>query len=191
MNTPRFATQKETFFRRWRERALSQRDFERIFFVLLVIALPGGGSEVFINAERGLYDAMQPLMFGLIIPFAIGFYLLAYRSYLRVGIRYSKFIWFSFPVAATIVFSLLLPGNLLWINAFSASWKDTIVQGPITQTRTQGKGRTSYFVIVSYNGHPVELKIHRKEYQQLNVGEVYSREMKLGGLGYYWDWRLR
>lgn len=185
-----FTAQKETFLRRWRERALSQRDFERILFVLLAIALPGGVPEIFIETERGLYDAMEPLMVGLMIPFAIGFSLLAYGSYPQVGIKYGKFIWFSFPVAAVIAFSLLLPGHLLWINAFSASWKDTIVQGPITQTRTQGKGRTSYFVIVSYNGHPVELKIHRKEYQQLNVGEIYSREMKRGGLGYYWEWRF-
>jgi len=45
-------------------------------------------------------------------------------------------------------------------------------------------------ITVNYEDREVRLTVTPQEFNQLKVGDVYSREMKLGGLGYYYTWGL-
>lgn len=186
----RAAVSKDTFLKRWRGRRLTQQDVKRGFFILLSAALPAGLAGFLFEAESAINDAVWPVIFGLGFSFLICLGFLAYSSYSLIGKQYGRFIWSFFPITAAVFFSLVFSGYLFWFNAFSGSWSDVTVSGPITQIRSQGKGRTSYYVKVNYNGRPVELSINWKEYQELRPGYIYAREMKLGGLGYYWNWRF-
>ncbi|SFW40685.1 hypothetical protein SAMN05216414_1443 [Nitrosovibrio sp. Nv17] len=45
-----------------------------------------------------------------------------------------------------------------------------------------------HFVTFHYNERNIEVTVPSEEYATLSPGQTYSREMKLGGLGYYYNW---
>jgi hypothetical protein len=45
-------------------------------------------------------------------------------------------------------------------------------------------------ITVHYGDRDVMLTVTPQEFDQLKIGEMYSREMKLGWLGYYYTWGL-
>jgi hypothetical protein len=45
-------------------------------------------------------------------------------------------------------------------------------------------------ITIHYGNRDVMLTVTPQEFAQLHVGDEYSREMKLGGLGYYYTWGL-
>ncbi|MBN9123768.1 MAG: hypothetical protein BGO99_00915 [Nitrosospira sp. 56-18] len=82
-------------------------------------------------------------------------------------------------------------GYFIFWNAITGSGEPVLVKGPIVHMKVGTGGRlmrNPYFVSVHYGGRDIELTLPPKEYGNLSLGQTYSREMKLGGLGYYYNW---
>jgi hypothetical protein len=82
-------------------------------------------------------------------------------------------------------------GYFIFWNAISGSGKSELVSGPIIQMRIDSGGRfygKPYFVTFRYNGRDMEVTVPSQEYSTLNIGQTYYRDMRPGGLGYYYNW---
>ena len=96
----------------------------------------------------------------------------------------------AFSVAA--IYSLLCTGYLLLANVLTGSPQPVLVSGPVTEMKAESGRYTGklHNITVHYDDRDIKLTVTPQEFVQLRVGEVYSREMKLGGLGYYYTWGL-
>jgi hypothetical protein len=95
----------------------------------------------------------------------------------------------SIFIAALLSF-ICTPYFSFW-NAVSGSGEKILIGGPIihmkveTASRYYGKPRR---ITILHNGRNITLTVPPEEYENLSLGQTYSREMRLGGLGYYYNW---
>ena len=83
-------------------------------------------------------------------------------------------------------------GYFNFVNALTGSSQPVLVSGPITEIKAES-GRWAgklHNITIHYGSRDVMLTVAPQEFASLKTGEVYSREMKLGGLGYYYTWGL-
>lgn len=77
----------------------------------------------------------------------------------------------------------------LW-NALTGSDENILVSGPVVHMEVSS-GRWAgkvHYATINYGGRDVTLILTTQEYARLREGETYERQMKLGGLGYYYTW---
>jgi hypothetical protein len=82
-------------------------------------------------------------------------------------------------------------GYFIFWNAISGNGETEVVKGPITHMKVGAGGRfmgNPNFVSIHYDKRDIVLTVPSEEYKNLSLGQTYSREMKLGGLGYYYNW---
>lgn len=93
--------------------------------------------------------------------------------------------------AFAAVFSFMCIEYFPFWNAVSGSGEKILVSGPVihmevgTANRYTGKPR---YITIHHDGRDIQLTVPPEEYAALKVGQTYYREMKLGGLGYYYNW---
>lgn len=93
---------------------------------------------------------------------------------------------------SAILFSYIcgLSYFIFW-NAISGEGEPALISGPVSQMEIGSGGRfmgKPHFVTFHYHGRDIEVTVPSEEYARLEIGQTYSREMKLGGLGYYYNW---
>jgi hypothetical protein len=82
-------------------------------------------------------------------------------------------------------------GYFIFWNAISGDNGSVMISGPIIQMKVGAGGRfmgNPYFVSIHYDKRDIELTVSSEEYKNLSLGQTYSREMRLGGMGYYYNW---
>ena len=83
-------------------------------------------------------------------------------------------------------------GYVNFWNAFTGSSDDIWVSGPVVKLRSYS-GRyagAQHKVTLHYGDRDIELSVPRKQYEMLREGDMYGRNMKRGGLGYYYTWGI-
>lgn len=83
-------------------------------------------------------------------------------------------------------------GHFELVNAFSGSSIPAVVKGPVVKMEKYS-GRwigTRRIVTIQFQDDELELSQTEEEYKNTKVGDTFGREMKLGGLGYYYRWGL-
>lgn len=83
-------------------------------------------------------------------------------------------------------------GYINLFNALTGDAEPTDVRGPIVALESYS-GRwlgVRRLATVRHGGRNVQLSLNASEFAGLKVGDRYGREMRLGGLGYYYRWRV-
>lgn len=94
-------------------------------------------------------------------------------------------------VFATISSLVCGMGYFIFWNAISGNGETVVVKGPIIYMKVGAGGRfmgNPHFVSIHHDERDIELTVPSEEYKNLSLGQTYSREMKLGGMGYYYSW---
>lgn len=94
-------------------------------------------------------------------------------------------------ISAAVLSYICGIGYFLFWNTISGSSEDVLVSGPIVRMEVGTGGRfmgKQHFVSIYYDERDVKLTVAPEEYKQLSLSQTYFREMKLGGLGYYYNW---
>lgn len=95
-------------------------------------------------------------------------------------------------IVSAVLFSFMCGiGYFTFWNAVSGSGEKILVSGPIVRMEIGTGGRfmgKPYFINVHHKDRNIGLTVPSEEYAELSVGQTYYREMKLGGVGYYYNW---
>jgi hypothetical protein len=125
------------------------------------------------------------------VPMTVVFLLLAFSLP-----REPLLQWRIFRVACALISAAIITyvsmGYFDFVNVLTGSKQPVLVSGTITKMKAES-GRWAgklHNITVRYGDRDIMLTVTPKEFDQLKIGEVYSREMKLGGLGYYYAWGL-
>lgn len=184
------------FFQRYHERSLTSEDQDKIFWFLFIIpyGLLSFGGMVLIDAEHG---SISNVVFKLAVevfflPWFIFIWAIAAHSLPKKPSIQIKVFRLVIAVVYALVAALAGAGYFNLTNALTGSNQPVLVSGPITEMKAES-GRWAgklHNITVRYGDRDVMLTVTPQEFAQLKTGEMYSREMKLGGLGYYYTWGL-
>ena len=184
------------FLRRYRERSLTMDDLlgDRIFWRAAVpLLVPSFLGAIAIDSESAGGDIAVKWAFGILfLPIFLGLLVLAAHALPKKPSTLIKALRFfgAFSFAAAGSYASMGYPNLA--NALTGSSQPVLVSGLITEMKAES-GRYAgrpHNITVRYNDREVMLTTTPQEFAQLKVGDVYSREMNLGGLGYYYTWGL-
>lgn len=189
------------FYENCMNKSLKLKDVTRIIFVLLIFLLPSWlGLVIIVPETAASEDAIGLALKYIGIPFGAFFYFIAYCAHSQNTSFFGKIVAWLWPLPAAATMAFFSIGYILLANAFTGSQQSVTVSGPVLSTRftgvdTRGRdiyvsGRTTYYLTVEFRGRAKELYITRDEFLTLKIGDFYSRKMKLGGLGYYYSWRV-
>jgi hypothetical protein len=157
------------------------------FFILPLI------SGFLIDTEIEWTDDIRVLFLGIFfcVLFFIWTVVLLSRSLPR---HPSGMVWFYRVLGAAIVapiFAFMCIGYFTFWNAVSGSGEKVLVSGPVVHMEVGTAGRLTgkpRYITIRHNGRDIKLTVSPQEYSALSLGQTYYREMKLGGLGYYYNW---
>jgi|APEBP8051072210_1049370.scaffolds.fasta_scaffold09393_1 uncharacterized membrane protein YfcA len=178
---------------RYQRRELTRSDHDRLFWWLFLPYIGGSlAGAVFIEFE--LSHASDSML-----EWAIGLFFLPWLLVIHIIQSHtppSKPSWSRRAVLllTAVVLATFASGagfgyvNI--INALTGSSNPTNVHGLIVDMKTYSASwaGTRRVVAVRYGTRDVVLSLTANEYAQLRLGNTYSREMFLGGLGYYYRW---
>lgn len=184
------------FLKRYRERSLTMDDLlgDRIFWQVAVPSLaPSFIGMIAIDSETAGGDVALKWAFGIFfVPMFIGLLVLASHALPKKPSLVIKLLRVVGALIFSAAFSYASMGYLNIANALTGSNQPVLVSGPITEMKAES-GRWAgklHDITVRYGDRDVMLTVTPQEFARLKIGEVYSREMKLGGLGYYYTWGL-
>ncbi|MES2354407.1 MAG: hypothetical protein V4568_08375 [Pseudomonadota bacterium] len=195
MNTTIKAGQLKQFLNKFHDRSLGIKDFDWIFLYLVMPLYlgPAFASLVFIDSETALGNLALHLSLKIVLtPWFIvllwvGSHCLPKQA--SIPIQLGRAI---IALIAAIVLSYVSLGYFILYNAATGSNEQTLVSGPIVKKRSYSAryaGNQSE-ITIQYQGRNVTLSVTKQEYAVLKDGDVYARKMKLGGLGYYYNWGI-
>ena len=167
---------------------------DRMFwYVGVPLLAPSFLSNVLIDTEAAGGDALWKYsMLVFFAPIFIGLLVLANHALPKTPSTLIKallvFAAFSFAAAG----SYANMGYFLLANALTGSNQPALVSSPVTEMKAESGRWTGklHNITIHYGDRDVMLTVTPQEFASLRTGEVYSREMKLGGLGYYYTWGL-
>lgn len=158
------------------------------FFVIPIIALGFIDTEILVTDDK----RVSYVTAFLFIFFFIMMMILLARSLPQ---KPSSLTWvyrvFGAIVCAVFFSYICGMGYFTFWNTVSGSGEKMLISGPVVHlgvgmgNRYTGKPR---YITIPYNGRDIKLTVSAQEYAALSVGQMYYREMKLGGLGYYYNW---
>lgn len=185
--------ENEKMWERFKNNELGRVDHDRLFFVFFlpyVLLSTAGG--VLIQFELGdTSDAMVKWAIGVFfLPWLILIVIIQFRS---INLNNGKSNRVLLGLIA-IVLSIFASGaGFGYVNLFNAITGDSIptrLKGSIVELKRYSGGWGGSRMVVVFQGPDrlVELAVSPKEFDRLKVGDDFSVDMFLGGLGYYYRW---
>jgi hypothetical protein len=172
------------------EEALGGYAFFYTIFPFLIIPLLSGYS-IDTEAQWDEDNRINFITAFFFILFFIIVVTLLSRSIPRQPSSSIKFYRFIGSIISAGVLSLGTIWYFPFWNAVSSNGEKVLVRGLISHMDISQGGRyigRPHYITIRYHERDIKLTVSPQEYENLNLGQTYSREMKLGGLGYYYNW---
>lgn len=137
-------------------------------------------------------DSYREIMIALVVfsPFFFALFLL--KSFREFLVQRSKFRTVGTMALVSIGFALVSLGGAGYVdffNALAASSNVYIAEGKIKKLEPRRRGSPRVYL---EDGRSTidNIPITDEEYERLRVGDYYVSNMRLGGLGLYYRWRI-
>jgi len=178
---------------RYKKQELTEKDHKRVgLFVLLPYVIGSLLGAVLIDAEMsGSSDMM--IYWSLVIFFlpwlVIILLIQAHTPPLSPSIQRRVVLFIVASAYASAVAAAGF-GYINIANALTGSSTVVVVSGPVIDMRQYSAGWSGprRVITIHFENRDVKLSLELEEYNQIRIGDIYSRQMKLGGLGYYYQW---
>lgn len=178
---------------RYKRRELTRSDHDRLFRFLFLPYICGSlTGAVFIEFELGLVsDSMLVWAIGMFfLPWLLIILVIQSHTPPAKPSQLKKAGLLLIAVILSVFGSGAGFGYVNIINAITGSSNPTHVHGLIVDMKTYSASwaGTRRVIAIRYGARDVVLSLTADEYGQLRLGDNYSRELFLGGLGYYYRW---
>jgi len=172
---------------------LTSSDIDHLFKIIIIpFLMPSFLGGIAVDSESAGGDIAIKWAFSIFfVPMSVVFLLLAFSLPRELSLPWNIFRVVAALVSAAVI-TYVSMGYFNFANALTGSSQPVLVSGAITEMKAES-GRwigKLHKITIRYEGREVMLTTTPQEFAQLKVGDVYSREMKLGGLGYYYTWGL-
>jgi hypothetical protein len=162
-------------------------------YIVLPLLVPAFLGTVLIDSENALGKVVVQLAFEFFfVPIFITSLWLSAHCLPKVP---SIAIWLGRAILALFcaaIFSYLANGYFVLWNALTGQHEEILVSGKVVKMESHSgryAGNQSN-ITIQYGGRDIELTVTSATYSVLKIGDVYEQKMKLGGLGYYYNWGL-
>lgn len=158
---------------------------------LLPVLLPSSIGMFMIDSEAGWGEAGIKFGFAIFfVPYLLWYLLLFSRSLPKDPPISIKLVRVLGAMGGAAVISFFGFGYYSLLNALTGPDEKVWVSGPVKEMNAES-GRwvgKVHEITIRHDGRNVQLTVTPEVFSELRKGEFYGREMKLGGLGYYYTW---
>lgn len=183
------------FIKRYKVKRLGFGDIDPLGIRVGLLSLPSGAGLLLIDSENDLFGStlttLIVIIFFVFITILLGA-LSAHAKWPRANL--TSTIWMIiWPLVVAVIWTPMLGGYLLWINALCGEQNKVILSGSVIE-KTVGGGRYTgkdFFITITSDNRPVKLIVSSDDYANYALGSLYSREMIHGGLEIYYSWGTR
>lgn len=180
---------------RYKKRELTEKDHKKIFWIVffpyLFLSILGVW---LIDAEM---SPKSDKMMGLSVPiFFLPWFVIILSIQAHTPPVYPSIQRRVFRFISAIVITVFAAGGgfgyINIANALTGSSTAVAVSGPIIEMKRYSAGWSGprRIITIHFENRDIKLSLKLEEYNQIKIGDIYSRQMKLGGLGYYYRWGL-
>lgn len=181
------------FWTRYQQRELTEKDNEKIFWLLFIPYVMGAllgdclvDGEVGDRANVVFYWALTAFF----LPWLAVVRLIQAHTLPRFPSIRRRVALFVVAVIYASVAATAGFGYMDVANALTGSASHAMVSGPVVSMKSYSGGWSGRqrLITIHFENRDLDLTLTQEDYSNVRIGDIYSREMKLGGLGYYYKW---
>lgn len=182
------------FIKRFKAKRLGFGDIDPLGIRIGLLSLPSMAGLLLIDSESDLFSTRLTILIAIIIFVFITALFGTFSAHAKwPRVNFVSTIWMIvWPFLVGVIWTPMLGGYLLWVNALCGEQNKIILTGPVIE-KTVGGGRYTgkdYFITIKPDNRPVKLAVTPNDYANYPLGSMYSREMIHGGLGIYYSWGI-